>query len=212
MKSINLAILKEQRFSKLQESLWLDYESLTEAGAIIAGGSLRTLIDEEDTVCDIDLFFKDEESIANTKKLLEDNEYVCVFQCPLGYLSTYYKFSENIVGERFDGSPEYEVLSKVQLITRDLYIDLEHVVSSFDLMPCCVAMDDERIVFADKWVKSVKKKMLYLNNLTYPVATLNRIDKYKHKGYYAGEAFYVDIIKTIQSGSFDGDRMSLYID
>jgi len=212
MKSINLANLKEQRFNKLQESLWLDYESLTKAGAIIAGGSLRTLIDKEDEVCDIDLFFKDEESIANTKKLLEDNEYVCVFQCPLGYLSTYYKFSEKIVGERFDGSPEYEVVSKVQLITRDLYIDLEHVVSSFDLMPCCVAMDDERIVFADKWVKSVKKKMLYLNNLTYPVATLNRIDKYKRKGYYASEAFYVNIITTIQSSSFDGDRMSLYID
>ena len=212
MKSINLSNLKEQRFNKLQESLWLDYESLTEAGAIVAGGSLRTLIDKEDEVCDIDLFFKEEESIANTKKLLEDNEYVCVFQCPLGYLSTYYKFSEKIVGKRFDGSPEYEVVSKVQLITRDLYIDLEHVVSSFDLMPCCVAMDDERIVFADKWVKSVKKKMLYLNNLTYPVATLNRIDKYKRKGYYASEAFYVDIITTIQSSSFDGDRMSLYID
>jgi uncharacterized membrane protein len=212
MKSINLANLKEQRFSKLQESLWIDYESLTKAGAIIAGGSLRTLIDKEDTVCDIDLFFKEEESIANTKSLLEDSEYVCVFQCPLGYLSTYYKFSEKVVGKRFDGSPEYEVLSKVQLITRNLYIDLEHVVSSFDLMPCCVAMDSERIVFADKWVRSVKKKMLYLNNLTYPVATLNRIDKYKRKGYYASEAFYVDIITTIQSSRFDGDRMSLYID
>lgn len=212
MKSINLSNLKEQRFNKLQESLWIDYESLTKAGAIIAGGSLRTLIDKEDEVCDIDLFFKEQESITNTKCLLEDNEYVCVFQCPLGYLSTYYKFSEKIVGERFDGSPEYEVLSKVQLITRDLYIDLEHVVSSFDLMPCCVAMDNERLVFADKWVRSVKKKMLYLNNLTYPVATLNRIDKYKRKGYYASEAFYVDIIKTVQSSSFDGDRMSLYID
>lgn len=212
MKSINLIDIKDYRFEKLQNSLYVSYEDLTSAGAIIAGGSLRTLIDKEDEVCDIDLFFKDEESIANTKSLLEYSEYVCVFQCPLGYLSTYYKFSEKIVGERFDGSPEYEVLSKVQLITRDLYTDLEHVVSSFDLMPCCVAMDSERIVFADKWVKSVKKKMLYLNNLTYPVATLNRIDKYKHKGYYASEAFYVDIITTIQSSSFDGDRMSLYID
>ena len=212
MYSINLDSLKHSRFNSLDKSLILDFTALTEAGAIIAGGALRTLIDKEDVVCDIDLFFKNEEDIQKTKDKLEDNGYVCVFQCPLGYLSTYYFFGEKVVGKRFDGKDEYEVLSKVQLITRDLYTDLEHVVSSFDLMPCCVAMDNGRLVFADKWVKSVKKKMLYLNNLTYPVATLNRIDKYKRKGYYASEAFYQDIIRSVRDGMFDGDRLMLYID
>lgn len=212
MYSVKIDSLKHSRFDVLDKSLMLNYTTLTKAGAIIAGGALRTLIDKEDAVCDIDLFFKNEEDIQKTKDKLEDNGYVCVFQCPLGYLSTYYFFGENVIGKRFDGKDEYEVLSKVQLITRDLYADLEHVVSSFDLMPCCVAMDNERLVFADKWVKSVKKKMLYLNNLTYPVATLNRIDKYKRKGYYAGEAFYQDIVRSVREGVFDGDRLMLYID
>lgn len=212
MYSVNIDSLKHSRFNSLDKSLMLDFSDLTKAGAIIAGGALRTLIDKEDVVCDIDLFFKNEEDIQKTKNELEAYGYVCVFQCPLGYLSTYYFFGDNVVGKRFDGKDEYEVLSKVQLITRDLYTDLEHVVSSFDLMPCCVAMDNERLVFADKWVKSVKKKMLYLNNLAYPVATLNRIDKYKRKGYYASEDFYQDIIRSVREGTFDGDRLMLYID
>jgi len=212
MYSVNLDNLKESRFHTIEANMLVDFRKLTKLGAIVAGGALRTLIDKDDVVCDIDLFFKDRNDINSVKNELESNGYAKVFECPLGHLTTYYYFGEKVVGKRYNGSDEYEVLSKVQLITRDMFASLEHVVSEFDLMPCCASMDNERLMFADKWVMSVKKKMLYLNNITYPVATLNRVVKYVNKGYYAGEHFYKEVIESIQNSNFDGDRLALYID
>lgn len=212
MYKLNLSNIRDSRFHKIQDALYVDVDKLLSIGAMIGGGALRTLIDEEDVVSDIDLFFRHKDHIDATQALLEDCGYAKVFECPLGHLTTYYYFSDKVVGKRYNGKDEYEVLSKVQLITRDLYTSLEHLVSTFDLMPCCAAMDSNHLVFADKWLKSVKKKMLYLNALTYPVATLNRVDKYKKKGYYASEPFYVDIIREIQGKQFDGEQLALYID
>lgn len=202
--------LKETRFSAITNYLGFETEELTNVGAIIAGGALRTLLDEEDKVKDIDLFFTSQQGIDSTKILLENKDFVQVFACPLGYLFTYILFDEDT--KKQDGSVQKNVLAKVQLITRSLYKDIDAVVTSFDLMPCCVAWDGKQLVFAEKWIRSVRKKMLYLNNLTYPVATLNRINKYKQKGYYASEGFYVDIIKEIQGKVFDGEQLALYID
>ena len=202
--------LKDMRFDAITDYLGFEIEELTNAGAIIAGGAPRTLLDEEDEVNDIDLFFTSQEGIDNTKHLLENKDFVQVFACPLGHLFTYVLFDEDT--KKPDGSVQKNVLAKVQLITRELYRNVDHVVSTFDLMPCCVAWDGKQLVFAEKWTRSVRKKMLYLNNLTYPVATLNRVDKYKQKGYYAPEGFYIDIIKEIQGKVFNGEELALYID
>ena len=208
--SYTITKLKAARFNTIIDYLGFEIEELTNVGAIIAGGALRTLLDEEDNVKDIDLFFTSQQGIDSTKILLENKDFVQVFACPLGYLFTYILFDEDT--KKQDGSVQKNVLAKVQLITRSLYKDIDAVVTSFDLMPCCVAWDGKQLVFAEKWIRSVRKKMLYLNNLTYPVATLNRINKYKQKGYYASEGFYVDIIKEIQGKVFDGEQLALYID
>lgn len=208
--NISLTNIKQERFYNITDYLRFDVSKLIEAGAIVAGGALRSLLDQQDEIKDIDLFFTDQESIECTKRLLENEEYVQVFACPLGYLFTYVLFGED--SKKPDGGVQKNVLAKVQLITREIYLGANHIVSSFDLMPCCAAWDGTHLVFAEDWIKSVRKKMLYLNNLTYPVATLNRVDKYKQKGYYASEGFYVDIIRAIQNGVFDGEQLALYID
>ena len=202
--------LKGARFDAITDYLGFETEELTNVGAIIAGGALRTLLDEEDKVKDIDLFFTSQQGIDSTKILLENKDFVQVFACPLGYLFTYVLFDEDT--KKTDGTVQKNVLAKVQLITRELYQNTDHVVATFDLMPCCVAWDGKQLVFAEKWIRSVRKKMLYLNNLTYPVATLNRVNKYKQKGYYASEGFYVDIIKEIQGKVFVDEQLALYID
>ena len=48
--------LKDTRFHAVTDYLGFEIEELTSVGAIIAGGALRTLLDEEDEVKDIDLF------------------------------------------------------------------------------------------------------------------------------------------------------------
>lgn len=208
--NIVLKNIKEERFYPVSDYLTFELSLLTDVGAIIAGGALRTLLDDEDEVKDVDLFFTSQDGVDATKDLLVKYGYVQIFACPLGHLFTYALFDEDT--KKPDGSVQKNVSAKVQLITRNLYPSIDAVVTSFDLMPCCVAWDGHQLVFAEKWIKSVRNKMLYLNNLTYPVATLNRVDKYKQKGYYASEGFYINIIKAIQGGVFDGEQLALYID
>lgn len=179
--------------------------------AVIAGGALRTMLETNEEIVDVDLFFLKDNAAHNIYKVktyLEDCEWVCVYECPLGYLTTYIKFSEYLK----DANGKSKVLGKIQLITREYYDSLEHLVSTFDLAPCCAAMSSDELVCTKDFIKSVHKKNLYLNNLTYPVATLNRVSKYKQKGYYAGENFWKDVILNIQQQEFNGEQLALYID
>ena len=169
---------------------------------ILAGGAVRgALFDEE--ISDYDLFF-----IYNTNnieaikdKLLSDG-FSNVFTCPLGQLFTYMK------GEDFK-KPEECV--KVQLIVKRTYSGVYDLLYSFDSSVTFFALH-EGIVYTDRQaIKDVRKKQLSLVNLEYPSSTINRLYKYRKKGYYVGHVIK-EIVRTINTSTYDWENDTLSVD
>ena len=131
-----------------------------------------------------------------------------MFACPLGHLFTYMK------GEDFK-KPEECV--KVQIICKRRYSDIKDLINSFDFSATYFGMqydEDHLVVYTDhRAIKDVRKKQLSLVNLEYPSSTLNRLYKYRNKGYYTGHIIK-EIVRRIaeMGGSYNPENDTLYVD
>ena len=191
--------IKKARLSKLTPLLDL---GVLGNGVFVAGGSMRTLIVDEE-VCDFDMFFESGQLVDDVRDKLEVAGYELVFECPEGKLFTYAFIKD-------DGSK-----IKVQLILETMGSP-ESVIDTFDFTACCAAYDGTTLFLNPRFVRDVKKKSLELHTLTFPVATLKRMIKYSNKGYNVNEAArsIVDTIQTVLLGGgfFDDDDLRVYID
>ncbi len=162
----------------------------------LAGGALRTLIEHTQQISDFDLFFKSADHLSVTRAELLADGFVEVFACPKGELFTYKKRD-----------------LKVQCIAKHFYLNDTHLVDSFDFTICQAAYDGTSITVAKKMIESVKRKSLYINQITYPVASINRLFKYKQKGYTISEKTLVDLVAQISDGrKFSAEQLQLYVD
>lgn len=198
--------LKNSRFEAIEDCVINALYSFD--GLILAGGAVRdSLFGTE--ISDYDLFLTTEADLAVIKDYFVGQGFSNTFTCPLGHLFTYMK------GEDFK-KPEQCV--KVQIICKRRYYDVADLINSFDFSATYFAMqvdkDDGLVVYTDhRAIKDVRKKQLSLVNLEYPSSTLNRLYKYRNKGYYAGHIIK-EIVKVIaQMGDkYDPENDTLYID
>lgn len=205
--------IKQEKFDKLAEYFeeWFTELCLIE-GVYLGGGCLRTLINEDDVICDIDLFFRDKVALDKATKVMEkyDNEYYVAFQCPANELTTYKSGADTLDEDRDDDF--YKSQRKIQFITKSFYTTPQELVSSFDFVATCACLYNGEVYTHKGWLKSVKKKQLDLNFVSYPVATINRMFKYKEKGFYIPSSMLVQLVQEINDGVFDDDRLALYVD
>lgn len=199
--------LKDSRFEALDENV---VDALyCYKGLILAGGAVRdTMFGTE--ISDYDLFLTHDADLTAIAGYFVGQGFGMVFACPLGHLFTYMK------GEDFK-KPEECV--KVQIICKRRYNDIADLINSFDFSATYFGMqydedEDHLVVYTDhRAIKDVRKKQLSLVNLEYPSSTLNRLYKYRNKGYYTGH-----IIKEIvgriaeMGGSYDPENDTLYVD
>lgn len=199
--------LKNSRFDAIDSTVadaLIDNE-----GLILAGGAVRdTLFGTE--ISDYDLFLTNEANLTEIADFFANQGFGLVFACPLGHLFTYMK------GEDFK-KPEECV--KVQIICKRRYIDVEDLINSFDFSATYFAMlwnDDETQyeVYTDhRAIKDVRKKQLSLVNLEYPSSTLNRLYKYRNKGYYTGHIIKEIVARIVEmGGAYDPENDTLYVD
>lgn len=164
---ITSTLIKDFDYSKLNSSIIdLLHEKPLFGRVFLGGGSLRTLIDKDDTINDYDIFFKDLYAAYDVMERLEKEQYEKVYSCPLGYLFTYKK----------DGV-------KAQIIKEKYYTSLEDLISTFDITACCAATDGINFTYNENFIHDVTSKQIRLNQVSYPVATMKRILKYIQKGY-----------------------------
>lgn len=162
----------------------------------LAGGALRTLIHHTEKISDFDLFFNTKEKLWQVNEKLKEDGFRCVFECPKGELFTYKKRD-----------------LKIQCIAKKYYKDSIELVDSFDFTVCQAAYDGVSVDIAKRMIKSVKLKRLYVNKITFPVASINRMFKYKQKGYHVSEKTIADMVMEISDGrKFTGDHLQMYID
>ncbi len=161
----------------------------------LAGGSLRTVLKcSVEEVNDFDLFFKTLAEVQPLRDRLEKDGFEKYYECPDGFLYSYRKGKH-----------------KIQLICKIEYATPEILLQSFDVSPCLFAWHDKTLYFTREAVRSVFRKRLRVNNVTFPVATLKRLVKYAQKGYSVGMGAE-DFCRQTNNKSFTGDQFRHYID
>lgn len=189
---LNASNLNTNRLTALQA--FIDLNILSDK-VVLAGGALRTVLRKETDIVDYDLFFVGDNTSEQVKDHLVSKGFTVIFKCPLNLLTTLYK----------DGM-------KIQLITKTIFTSKDQIFEDFDFT-CTLAVFDGTTLLLDRcFIRDVKKKLLNINNLYYPVATLNRIAKYKNKGYWTSDQMYIDIINKIMFENYKFRDMALYID
>jgi hypothetical protein len=179
---------KNEKFNEFLNSGILGIENV-----VIAGGANRTFVDKKDEIHDFDVFFLGTE--PKTKLLQFCSKYENVFTCPDGFLYSY-------------KTP----FGKLQIVCPTTYPNVEELLNTFDLQPSRFAFDGEYLYTFKEAIKSVKKKSLDIHTISYPLATMNRIFKYRNYGYNtikANEQF----IRTLTESTFEeGKLYQKYID
>ena len=164
-------------------------------GCVLAGGALRTSIKPNDTLSDYDLFFLSKDKLVETINRFKKDGWEPAFICPNKELYTY-KYKDY----------------KVQLIAKLIYNSVEELLASFDFTICQAAFDGEFFYYDKRMIISLKTNTIELNQITYPVATISRLFKYKQKSYKVKATTIRDIVKQISERSFTKEQMELYID
>ena len=135
-------------------------------GRWLAGGCFRHLFNPTDKVVDFDMFFLDRYSALAVECELEGLGFKTIFQCPEGKLRTFKR------GE-----------IKIQSIKERFYSSLKELIDSFDITACRFVYDGKNIFTYYSSIRDTKKKVIRINQITYPNSTLKRIGKYILKDY-----------------------------
>tara|TARA_Y100001956_G_scaffold82343_1_gene102859 strand:- start:1240 stop:1983 length:744 start_codon:yes stop_codon:yes gene_type:complete len=211
--------VKECRTDNLYEYFPVWFEELSEIeGVYLAGGALRNMLGGDDYIADIDIFFRDQEALDKAMEVMsmyegsEDGCWYKAFQCPAKELITYKSAIECLMYGEEATEKDYKNQRKVQFITKSFYPTPHHLISTFDFIPTCACLYQDVLYTHKDWVRHVKKRTLGLNFISYPVASIYRMMKYKDKGYHVLTDTVLGMVLQINEGDFEGDRLALYID
>ena len=147
----------------------------------LAGGALRGLVDKDDVLVDVDLFFSNMPRAAEVAVDLERLGFKVIFKCPKGELTTYVSPKPEIDMENAILSDGRQI--KVQLVTKMTYATVDDMLGSFDIDACRFAYDGDHVYTDRAAIRSVRRREITLHNVTHPNATFKRILKYRDKGY-----------------------------
>ncbi len=193
--------IKHKKFQHIKR--FLDLKLPLQAGSVyLAGGALQTLVNPSIKVNDYDLFFKDKTKAKFVKVLLEKvHKATKIFECPKGELTTY-------TVKCLDGHT-----MKIQLITKFYYPSMENLINTFDFCTSMFAFDGETLVTTRTAIHDTKKKLVTINVIGFPVATLNRMIKYvARKKFHVTPDAMRDFVMIVNLSRYDPDDMELYID
>ncbi len=179
---------------------------------ILAGGAARAMSFKEN-ISDYDIFFygidttfKYPAIVENAKQFLLDNRFELIFECPKGELLTFRKFK----GLRKKND------IKVQFILKRSYKDAYELLDTFDFNACRFAAEFENgksVYYTDETaLTDVISKVLTIHKITYPSSSINRLYKYRNKGYYVGDAIKEIVRSVNQMTDYNEIDDQLYID
>lgn len=165
---------------------------------ILAGGSMRSMLDPAEAIVDYDCFFREDQHPTQVAEFLLDLGYEVTFKCPEGLLTTLvHKPSE----------------TKVQLITERTWRDGDELIDSFDIIAgCAYATSRGELVCHPGFPAAVDRQTISFHRITYPVATLLRVRKYLAKGYSFNSDAARWLVRQIGSRMWEEENLRGYID
>jgi hypothetical protein len=151
----------------------------------IAGGAVTAAI-TGDKINDFDLF-------SPTPELLRDR-----LKEAIGYSTFEHEFFTNFWVDS----------QKVQVITRYSPESQEDIFNTFDFTINCGAYDGLTFAHHDRFWQDVATKRLVVNELFFPLKTMERVAKYSRRGYKVCPTGLLNIAKAINALEIDWDNPS----
>lgn len=156
-------------------------KTLKEYKCVVAGGCITSLFTRHE-INDIDIYFKDNDSIIKALQELDDGTYI------LSSTNKAILFKEK------------ETL--FQYIHFRAFEDAGDIFNTFDFAVCMGAFDfeTEEFIFHNDFFKDNSQRMLRFNpNTAFPIMSALRVEKYKNKGYEISKMEFIKIILTINN-------------
>ena len=150
-----------------------------------------------------------DEQLGPIDNYIRSQGFYLTFACPAGEL---YSYSKVVAG--IDAVPDRTV--KIQLICKQAYYDAEDLLENFDFNATRFAISSvntQKVVTDMRAVRDVHNKKLTVNKITYPSSSINRLYKYRNKGYYVGDAIKTIVQSIANMGPlYDELEDTLYVD
>ena len=90
---------------------------------------------------------------------------------------------------------------------------MENLINTFDFCAAMFAFDGETLVTTRTAIHDTKKKLVTINVVGFPVATLNRMIKYAaRKKFRVTPDAMRDFVMIVNLSRYDPEDMELYID
>lgn len=181
------------------------FEKIKEGGLnpkhyAIAGGSIRDYLSNED-VKDIDVFSQSQEAEDKILAWFKDQNNPNKIEI----------MNENsqLANFKLDGR-------WIQVIKGKFYnMETDAVVESFDFTICGAMLVDDRFATLPTFFQDTLAKHLRINKITFPLSTLERMQKYIKKGYTACNGTLLAIAQSQATVNFNNpseDTLRFYPD
>ncbi|WP_137743362.1 hypothetical protein [Robertmurraya siralis] len=173
---MDLQFEKKKLYDYLGEDL---VDALKHFKVYIAGGTITSLFTNNE-INDIDIYFRDEDSIINfLREIWENGRYV---------VSNTKKATQIL----------YENIN-IQTIHFNYFDSPKEIFDTFDFTVCMGAFDfaTEQFVFHPDFLKHNSQRILKFNSETaFPIVSLLRVQKYENKGYKISKPEFIRIALT----------------
>ena len=89
---------------------------------------------------------------------------------------------------------------------------MKDLIDSFDITACCAAYDGSNFEVNQRFVFDNLNKILNLNKVEYPLATMKRIVKYTEKGFKLQNDAVEFFVTSVNEMKLTEDNMTFYVD
>ncbi|MEL3959492.1 hypothetical protein NST17_20280 [Caldifermentibacillus hisashii] len=147
--------------------------------AYVAGGTITSLFSNRE-INDVDIYFRDEESLIKFLSEIWDGHKWNVSATKKAILMIY----DDV---------------QIQLIHFNYFNSPEDIFNTFDFTVCmgCFDFSTDEFVFHPDFLKHNSQRILKFNSDTaYPIVSMLRVQKYEDKGYYISKPEFIRIILT----------------
>jgi len=173
---INTQFEKNKLYAYLGEGL---VNSLKQHKAYIAGGTITSLFSNRE-INDVDVYFRDEDSIAGFLYDVWDNGRYIVSHTKKATQMVYNEVNLQTIHFKYFNNPEY-------------------IFNTFDFTVCMGVFDfaTETFILHPEFLKHNSQRLLKFNSETaFPIVSMLRVQKYQDKGYYISKPEFIRIILT----------------